>query len=220
METQNVPGRQHKALRNVSMGTVGLGLVGAAAVALGIIGLAQVYPIILVSAATIAIGASFVLEGSAIASRFSSLAQEVSPEGADVSEFGMGMTTEFLGGISGVALGILGLIGIVPMVLIPAAIIVYGGTLVFSSGMSTRLNTLEVGFRSQNEFAREIAQETGSAAASIYVLVGLAAITLGILAIIGIASVILSLVSVLAIGLLEFVHGTTISVRLWGIIRE
>ena len=93
-------------------------------------------------------------------------------------------------------MGILGLLGVVPMVLIPAAMVVFGGTQIFSSGLSSRLNALEVEYnKRQSEFAREIARESGSAVSSIQVMTGLEVITLGLLALVGVAPTILSLVS-------------------------
>jgi len=217
---ERIPGQESKTVKYVSSGSISEGIVGAAAIVLGILGLVGIYPAILVSIATIAIGASFLISGSAIASRFSNLARLAAEGTGGAADFGMGMSAEFLGGISGIALGILALLGIVPGVLIPAAVIVFGGTLVFSSGLSSRLNALELEYGHGSEFAREVARESGSATSSLKLLIGLGVITLGILSLIGIAPVILTLVSVLAIGLSEFLAGTAISLRLLSSVKR
>lgn len=188
----------------VSTGTSYLeGLTGIAAIAIAIVGLAHVFSETLLAVATIAIGASFLFESGAIAARFAALiSREENPEEASavpVARWG-GMTTGFMAGVAGIALGILALVNIAPEVLTAIAAVVYGSALVFDSGVYARLNNLETSYSGLHGLSRQIAYESGLTASGIQVLVGLGAITLGILALVGIHAMVLSLVAMLSIG--------------------
>ena len=52
---------------------------------------------------------------------------------------GGGFTAEFVGGAAGIVLGILALVGIAPEILCSVAVLVFGGTLLFGSGMTGML---------------------------------------------------------------------------------
>jgi len=67
---------ERRTLESLLGGTIGGGIIAIAAVVLAIVGLAGVYPRWLLSAATIAVGISFLIEGAAIASRLSDLLHE------------------------------------------------------------------------------------------------------------------------------------------------
>ncbi|MDA8305961.1 MAG: hypothetical protein M0Z81_03920 [Deltaproteobacteria bacterium] len=175
-------------------------IVGLAGLALAIIGLANVFPWLLASIATIALGAAFVFESGAIGKRFSTLAREETAETTQTSAAWGGITAGFLAGCAGIALGILSILGIATMVLVPVAVIVYGVALLMDSG--TRLNLIEM----ESEHAGlhgmplKVAKEEASVFAGIQALMGLAAITLGILAIIKIVPLTLSLAALVAVG--------------------
>lgn len=191
--------------------TVAEALVGLGALALAIIGLAHVYPWLLASVATIALGAAFVFESGDVGRRFAVLASEerdVTPE--TLNAWG-GMTAGFLSGCAGIALGVLSILGIVPHTLVPIAIIVYGTALVMDNGTRSSLSELENERSGAGEFSQAIARESASALSGIQMLVGLGAITLGILAIIKIVPVTLSLVALLAVGAALLMAGSLVS---------
>jgi len=85
------------------------------------------------------------------------------------------------------------------MVLLPAAIIVYGAALLLSSGATARLNSLAVTGPGVHEIARHVAREAVFAAGSAQVLIGLSGVILGILALVGFTPLILSLVVLLSL---------------------
>ena len=60
-------------------GSIAEGLSGIAAVALAIIGLAHVFPLLMASIATIALGAALAFEGGAISARYAALIEESRP---------------------------------------------------------------------------------------------------------------------------------------------
>ncbi len=203
-----------KSLKTVMFGSLAEGSAGGSAIALAIIGLAGIVPSMMVAISTIAIGGALLCEGGAIATRFSSLLLATSKGQWDTSELGGGMTAEFLGGVAGAILGILGLLNMVPMVLIPVAAIVYGSALILGSGATVRLNSLLISHSEEHKIAKEVAREAVIAAAGIQVLIGLGSIVLGILALTGISPLYLSLVAMLAVGFADFLSGTAVGGRM------
>lgn len=208
-----------KTMKAVAGGSVVEALGGALAMALAILGLLSILPHAMAYIATIAIGGAFLLEGGAVASRAKRLfpGENVkSREGASVVS---GLGVEFIAGIAGIALGILALMDVVPMTLIPAAVITFGVALLISSTTVNRINQ-HLGFGGHRAYEHEpYVPATGATtpgthadrpvrtahgivnlAAGTQVLVGLAAIALGVLALLDYAPLTLSLVALLVIG--------------------
>ncbi|HEX8949631.1 MAG TPA: hypothetical protein VF790_11750 [Dissulfurispiraceae bacterium] len=203
----------------LAAGTIAEGIAGIGAIVLSIIGLVNILPAIMLSIATIAVGAALFFEGGAVTARFSHLLT-MEESRVDVKEFGIGMTTEFLAGIAGMVLGILALIGILRMTLIPIAAIVFGASLLLGSGVSARLNSLWAVAAEDREAVREVTREAITASSGVQVLLGLSAIVLGILALIGFAPLALSLVAMLVLGLSDLLSGTSVMGRIMGISRR
>jgi hypothetical protein len=189
------------------------GIAGIGAVALAIIGLAHVFPEILVSVATIAIGVALAFEGGAISARYSAMLSEPEEKSDATAQWG-GVTALFVGGATGIALGILALVGVAPMVLIPVAALVFGSALVLDSGANERLSIMEARHTEGFRVSENVIRETTHAASGIQVLVGLGSIALGILALIGLVPMILSLVAMLSIGAANLLTGSMIGARL------
>lgn len=206
----------------VAAGTATIeGLTGLGAVALSIIGLANIYPMVLVAVSTIALGAALLFEAGSVAARFSALMAETkAPSGSYSTGRWGGMTTGFLGGAAGIALGILSLLGIAPMILVPIAAIVYGFALIMDSGVRTRLAALESQFSGLSGLSQEVARETATASSGIQLIVGLGAITLGILALVGISSLALSLVAMLIVSAAVLLSGSVAGGRMVSMFRS
>jgi hypothetical protein len=200
-------------------GSLAEGVAGGAGVALAIIGLASMLPQYMIPVSTIALGIAFVFEGGAVARRFTRLLSETTRGWLDVSGLGSGLTAEVFGGITGIILGILTLLNVSPMVLMPTAVIVFGGTLIFSSGISARLDEILIGRMSEGEVFKDVVREAVTASAGISLLFGVVAVTLGILALVGISPVILNLVALLGIGLSNLLSGTSIGTRILSSMR-
>ena len=193
---------------------------GIAAVVLAILGLADVVPRFMLTIATIAIGAALLFEGASIAAEYSRLLKETTHDTFQSTELGGGMTAEMMAGVAGIVLGILALLGLDPMVLSPAALIVFGVALVFGSGITSRLNDLKIETSGAEMPARRVAHEAVSAAAGTEILVGLSAGVLGILALVGIAPMTLSLIGMLAVGASVMLSGTAIGGKLLSMFRS
>lgn len=179
--------------KTVATGSGVEAVAGGAALVLAILGLAGLLPMVLASIAVIAAGAAFLFDGAAVAARHRRLALEA---GGGEAEIETGMSTEIIGGLAGIALGILALIGIETVALLAISAIVFGGTLLFGSPAVYRASRAEPG----NQIVDEMARQTTAGAAGAQALVGIGAVTLGILALVGIMPQTLVLVAVLCIG--------------------
>jgi hypothetical protein len=132
--------------------------------------------------ATIAAGAGLFFHGAAAASRWKR-----------TNESSAGVGVEGLGGAGGIVLGILSLIGIVPMVLLPVAAIVLGAAVLLSGPVEPVLDR---------------------SAAGIDVLCGAGAAVLGILALLHIGSVLtMTMIAMLAVGAGLLLSGGVLAAR-------
>jgi hypothetical protein len=219
MDTANVINRERRSKGVVMAGSLAEGIAGIAAVVLAIVGLANISPLLVLSIATIAVGAALLFEGGAVTARFSNLVAATGSQ-VNATEFGVGMTAELLGGLVGVVLGVLALVGINPLTLIAVAAIVYGASFLLGSGSTAHINSSWAGVSEQREFFRDVTREAISAASGVQFLIGVGVITLGILALIGIAPLVLSLVAMLSAGFSDLLNGTAIMGRISGITRR
>jgi len=210
---------EKQSAKVVAGGSITEALAGLAAVALTIIALAGVLPGYLAAVATIAIGVALLAQGAAVAARWSKLVAETPGyEWDSRSELGSGMTAEILGGATGIVLGILALIGVAPYILIPVALLAFGGAMLVGTGATTDLGMM----RGVGNFPRleRASREVTVAASGTQLLIGIAAIVLGILALIGIDPLVLSLVGLLATGASILFSGSAVSSRMLGILRR
>lgn len=189
-------------------------LGGAAALVLAILGLAGVVPHYMLTIAGIALGVGLLFEGGFIAAEYRTILSASGATGTGAkTELGGGLGAEALAGIAAIVLGILALLNIVPQVLMSITAIVLGAGVMLGSGAMARLNSLKVETSATPETARQVAKDSMSAAAGLQVLVGLAAIVLGILGLIGLAPQTLALVAMLALGSSELLSGGAMTSR-------
>jgi hypothetical protein len=194
-------------------------IAGVGAVALAVLGLLGRLPEVMLTIAVIAIGGAFVVQSRSIVSRFHVLVREMSDLGTD--ELAVRMTTEFVAGIAGMTLGVLALLGLVPGVLLPVATVVFGLTLLFGVGAQSGLRELERECGTTHETVRRLAQGVLSAGSSLPMLLGIGAITLGVLSLIGlIAPLVLTLTAALAVGSAMFFSGVAMTARMLGFTRS
>ncbi len=205
---------ERSTLEFVAGGSLIEGIAGTGAIVLAIMGLAGVMPLLLGGIAAIAIGLALMFEGGAIGARFSSLVSETSADRLGAMELGGGMTAEFLGGITGIILGILSLLGFAPMLLISITAIVFGGALLLGTAVTSRLNKIMIARVCDEKEARHVAREMVKSAASIQLLFGVGSLILGVISILGIFPMILSLAALLAVGFSNLVSGTAITGRM------
>ena len=167
--------------------------IGAlATMALAIVGLAGVLSATVAAIATIVLGAAILLECGAFGA-----AAAVSPTEAQVE--GGGLTAEFLGGVTGIVLGILALLGVASMTLLSVALLMFGASFLLSN------QGTQFGYRS-------LGQARGFSGNG-QVMTGLGALVLGILAVIGVAQMSLILVGLLALGTAALFSGSSLGAR-------
>jgi hypothetical protein len=200
-------------------GSMAEGIAGLGAIALAIFGLSNVYPVLLASVAIMAVGVALAFEGGTVSARYSAFAKEGTTIKDMAARWG-GMTALFLAGAIGIALGILSLIGLVPMVLIPVAAVVFGFALMLDSGANERLSALETRHSEAFNASEDVVRRTAGFSAGIQIVVGLGSIVLGILALVGIAPLSLSLIVMLSIGAVSLVTGNLIGGRLSAIFSK
>jgi hypothetical protein len=212
---------QHGAISSEKTETLATGgsivetLAGAGAAALAIIGLAGISSPLLLAVATIAAGVGFIVAGGAVASRYSTLIRLLGENGNETAELGASMTSEFLGGVAGVVLGILSLLRLLPGILLPIAAITFGATMLFGIAVQARLNDLEMEFHKTSEFSRKVIRGAVSSSAGIKLLLGLGSISLGILALVGVTPMLLTLVAMIAVGVGMLLTGSWLTARLY-----
>jgi hypothetical protein len=196
------------------------GLVAGGAGILAIVGLAGLFPQALLAVATIGVGAAFLFEGAAIVARLSDLLHEVTEGRMQAVEMGAGTTAETLAGLVGVTLGILALLGVIPVILVPSAVIVYGAAMMIGAGANIRINELSAMHRQEHPMARNITHEAVRATTGLQVLAGIAAITLGILALATVDRLILSLVAMLGISVVFLLTDTAVASRMLSVLHR
>jgi hypothetical protein len=218
--TQEAYIEKQTSVKIVRGGTVAEGVAGGIGIVLAILGLLYILPQMMLPIATIVLGVAFLLEGGAIASRFSKLLSETAKGRFETSELGVGLTTEFIGGIATVILGILALLRIAPSILMPVSAIVFGATLLFGSGVTARLNHLEEPKSEDYRAFREVAHEAVTVATGVRILLGLSAVVLGIIALSGISWMILSLVSLLCVAVSDVTNGSALAAKMMGALHS
>jgi len=185
-------------------------LTGAGAVVLSILGLAHIAPQMMGAISTIAIGAALVLDGIGVSAEYAQILEQSGNGAISRMGFSGGLSTQMAGGVAAAALGILALLHIQTEALTAIAAIVLGSTMVFSSGVATRLNSLKIEVSGDHEFAKRVARESLSAAIGADMLIGLSAVVLGILALVGVAPIPLTLVAMLALGASILLTGSAV----------
>ncbi len=221
MAEQHVLREGEMGRMTLTTGSLGEAIGGAGGVVLSILGLTGILPVQLAAVGAIALGGGLLFEGGAIAARYTKLVPHMGESWVNLAELGGGMTAEFMGGAAAMLLGILALLGVAPMILLPVTALVFGGTLVFGTGVTTRLRHLDVPESKYHQHLQEMIREAMAAAAGVQLLIGLGASALGIIALVGVANpTMLSLVAFLAVGSSILLSGSAITARMLSIFQH
>jgi hypothetical protein len=211
---------KRRNVRTVFGGSVAESVAAGATIVLTLIALSGIMVETILPVAVILMGVAFLLEGGAISTRFSKLLIEAGNDRLDRAELGVGVTSEFVGGATGVIFGILSLTRLSLMTLLPVAVLVYGITLILSSGIAVRLNTLEIEGSSASARFKEIAHVATTAAVGIEFVLGLSAVILGIIALSLPYNYTLTLVAMLLIGISGVISGSAVSARMSSLLHS
>jgi hypothetical protein len=190
---------------------------GVATVVLAIIALSGINQPQLAAIATVVFGAALLIQAGTMLSEYTRLSL---PSGimqsAQEGIGGGGLPALFLVGASGIVLGVLSLLNIVPGTLTSAAVIAFGTALLLSSNSVWHLYRVkQASQRPATErmaSAGEIlAGEMASGSAAVQCVAGVAVMVLGILSVSGVYTNVLTLVGLLILGATVLLTGTTLS---------
>lgn len=177
------------------------GAAGIAVIVLTIIGLAAVEPAILASVATIVIGVGLIIEAANTGIEYSRVtSQSVQAGAVETAQLGSDVSVELMAGIAGIVLGVLALLAAGKLLaLLPAALVVFGGAMLLAGFSATSISAVR-GMESAAG-GRIVTMESELAPArGLQVLIGVAAIVLGILSFVVPAAGTLLLVGLLVVG--------------------
>lgn len=195
-------------------GSTSEALGGLAAAVLAIIGLSGIAPGFMVTIAAIVLGVALLFQGGFVAAEFRRLmAASGSTDRTAQVELGGGLGSEALAGAAAVVLGILALLGLAAGTLVSVSNIVLGAGILLGSGVVARLNEVRIAQATESAAQQRLAHEAVTAANTLQVLVGIAAVVLGILSLIGVSPLMLNLIAQLAIGSAIVLSGTAITGR-------
>ncbi len=181
-------------------------VAAVAVIVLAILGLVNVAPPAMVAIATIVAGVAIFLQGARIVGEYSHLTT-MSDLPAKAPENWMGgVSLEFLAGGAGIVLGILALFSGTPA-LAPAAVIVFGGTLLLNGSVSRLPSSAASSNGAHDATSVMVASQMRSLTAGGQILIGIAALILGILALVPIHGSVLTLVGLLAVGTSLLISG-------------
>ncbi len=188
---------------------------GIAVIALAIIGLARGDSGFITAIAAIVLGAALFAQGGAIASQYSKLTSLISGGTIGALELGGGMGSDIIAGAAVIVLGILGLIGFAPGVLLASAVITAGATLLLGAAAIERLAMFKAGAAGLSELAQKLTHATISSAVTGQILAGCGAVVLGIIALaMPSHAIVLTLAGLLVLGASIMISGAALTGRL------
>ncbi len=208
-------GREERTMERIVVGgstTEALG--GAVAAILAILGLSDIMPMTMAAVAAIALGCALVLDSGMLAAEYSNVVSRAGNSPLAAAELGGGLSAQGAAGIGAIVLGILALIGMEPAVLLPVAAIALGAGIAFGSGVTSRINAVQLQALGDNEAAAKVTQGAVTLATGTQILSGVAGVVLGILALVGFAPTMLVLVSMLALGVAILLSGSAVAGRM------
>lgn len=204
--------REQKVTRSVLAGGTSLETLGGiVAVVVCIVGFSQL-PFQMAATGAIAIGFALFAQGASIAARWRDTVRRIEGLRVPPQELAGGVSTEVFGGITGIVLGILAFVGVKPLVLLPAAAIVFGGALLLGGSAQPDLVFLAP---ERNPRVARTSYNAIQTSGGVMVLVGVASAVLGILGLLQVGPVLtLCLAAYLAIGASLVFAGGALTARL------
>lgn len=170
-------------------------------------------PFQMASIAVLALGVALFAQGLAVMTRWRDAVKRFAKaRGARPELIGGGVSVEAFAGLVGIVLGIVALSGVNPLVVLPAAVTVFGGALLLGGATQPDLVFLAP---ERNPRIARVTYDAIQTSGGIMVLVGVGASVLGILALLDVGPVLtLTLVALLAIGAALLFAGGALTARL------
>lgn len=199
---------------NYSLGEIGGGI---ALIVLSILALAKMDPMLLNAIAVILAGIALLIEDGSISTKHADAVSYAPVYGHQTSTAPYGISAGTLAGVSGIVLGILAILGIAAATLTAVAIIVFGAAILFDFATRAQIMALRMANREGSEQSAKLALATASSTNTSAMLVGVALITLGILALAGMTTSILVTVALLSLGAYLVLQNAALAGSLFGI---
>jgi hypothetical protein len=189
---------------------------GIALIVLSILALAKMDPMLLNAIAVILAGIALLIEEGSLLTKYAGASSYAPAYGLPTSTAPDGVSAGTVAGVSGIVLGILAILGIAAAELTAVAIIIFGAALLFDFAAKARIMAVRMMDRENSvqsaRFALTAASNTNTSA----MLVGVALITLGILALAGLTTSILVTVALLGLGAYLFLQNAAVAGWLFG----
>lgn len=184
---------------------------GMVAIVLAIVGLAGHVSFYMTAVATLAIGLALMSQGLALAARWRDTVERLAGGRRESTEVGGGVGAELIGGAIGIVLAILALADVYPLVLLPAAAVVFGGAMLLGSPAQPEIGRLAI---DRDRRLEKLEREALRASAGAMAFVGIAAVVLGLLGLTHAASeLVLSLVALLLLGGTALLSGGALAAK-------
>lgn len=180
---------------------------GLGAVVLSILGLVGVIPQIMGSLAVLALGAGFFAQGMSAQLRRQRIIQETSETHMGPGGFGSGIAAGSIAGLASLTLGVLSLIGFKPTVLIPIAVISFGGAMILGSTMLYRLNEYLIANSETPDEEKAASDREARGASDLHLFVGIGAVVLGILTLLNPTAMTFAFIALIGVGAANLVSG-------------
>lgn len=187
---------------------------GLALIVLGILALAEIDPTLLNSIATIVAGVALLVVSAGLGIELSRALVDTTGHALNASETAPGVNAGVLGGITGIVLGILGVLDIARPELMAIALIVFGASVLFDYVTSVQVRALRMMTGETPEHSSRLAVSVASSTNTATMMAGVALITLGILALSGVGGHILVSVALLGLGGYLFLEGSALVGRM------
>jgi hypothetical protein len=171
-----------------------------ALVILGILALAKIDPLLLISIAVIVAGVMLATDSVGLTQQISAALAARAGQHLDASELPAGLNAGVLGGAIGVVLGILAILDVAPQSLIAVAAIVFGAAVLFDFAARSEARALKMTTRETPEQAARLALAAASSTSTAAIFTGVGLATLGILALAGVASEVLTAAAFTGLG--------------------
>jgi hypothetical protein len=177
------------------LGLLTEGAAGIAVIVLAVIALAGTASGALASIVTIVVGVALMVQAFNSAAENSKV---MAANAAPVTDLGGEVMVAGLSGITGIILGILALVGINTPYLVPSALVVFGGALLLSGAIGLPPRAAQS--TAPGGQTQAVSYQGSAAASGMEILIGIAAIVLGILSLVFVGWWVLALVGFIAVG--------------------
>ena len=191
-------GAEHEA-REVAL-SVATMPAALALVILGILALAKIDPLLLISIAVIVAGVMVATDSVGLTQQIATGLAAKAGHHLDASELPAGLGAGVLGGMTGVVLGILAILDVAPPTLIAVAVIVFGAAVLFDFAARSQIRALRMTTSETSEQSARLALAAASSTSTAAIFTGVGLVTLGILALAGVAPEVLMAVAFIGLG--------------------